>query len=1088
MVDLSISHEAAGVMAETHVLPWARMTSHAWQFVLAGLALLAALVGITYILVQCVVELRQYLQRRRAVARPGSVTKYITERLNGMAALLQTPSADFTTAASKLTFGVFLGHFSAIPTPDEQSMLSRWSVLVLDPSKENVHSALEHADDTLQARIARVDFAALGKRCQAHKRRSDKDGSSVPNDKLRANIEVLLDFVAERVCNRTSQNPAARFNGLLVANWEDYVTPGAMNELMDQFAALNVKVYIEASAPHFIREFSAGLTVSSAARGRRRRARRPGRCPCPERGVRCAAAARVSGVSGGAAGTRHEATRVTRAGAARMSSGAAAQRRIRAAAEPPGCCPAPDLLLRSLFPTTHTRPAAQLASSGGVIFRNGSMLENGTRRDFFDLIPANYAIRLCSKQTMLRSDFVFAMYEVYLDGEAWVPTNAQLMRSATWSDYFGAKTWIGCQSALTNAALNHKLLTPLSAFDWLKQKEIIKAHTFWARNAQVIVDADKQHSLHTLEAIDDIFPGLSEALAPVVNGSTDVTAAGDPESTALVSSNSFDIAQTLYLSGQAPGAWANLVVGRPGNPLSDSPRGYPLSGLGAFSLASFPSPNEFNAVVETQSKLRQHKTLAAIEADVQLNIAATLEQLALSMEQASLGRVSYVNDKFPDYWVPQEVEVAAVSNIAELLGKGSGRTSATSFEMLASSHSPAQHFTSIRVYSALDTGLCPPCPADHPTGNGKNRFNGVYEVQGTTLNIYVSRRTQNLGALILHTALSAYGMSRASCFSAELLYDSILAADQAKLPELPLRLEADIAQLSPAEALRSLQHITMCDDCRDDGLTEAVGERLQFYLVQAPSAARLKQMHAEEFLSGRITPEELIRTRLNWFLAQGASALPSEEKCVEYFKIVDRTVAHFQRHYDKFSQERVSKLLVHLLDTERPCVDMASDLFSLMLLCAIKRLAFEEVMLEATDRLPLLSNQPDQAAVYAEMWIMGSNCEIYFDCTPKRLGIVLWDYYRGYLHAKKPAREAYNGIDLFTAYPSAKTDVDQAAMKARSQEDSKKFRAIAYFGVFAIPALIDVMMLTFHGRGLYLVSAPHLATHCHLLTLRSLSR
>lgn len=283
MVDLGISHEAAGVMVETRMLPWARMTAHAWQFVLAGLALLAALIGITYIITCVVSELRQYLQRRRAVARPASVTKYITERLNGMAAALRTESASFSVAASKLTFGVFLGHFSAVPTPEEQELLSRWSVLVLDPSKENVHSALEYAAESVEARIARVDFAALGKRCQAHKRRSDKDASSVPSDKLRVNIEMLLDFVAERVCNRTSE---ARFNGLLVANWEDYATPGAMNELMDQFAALNVKVYIEASAPHFIREFSSGLTVSARGlaqgggrirlrRGRRRVSRVP---------------------------------------------------------------------------------------------------------------------------------------------------------------------------------------------------------------------------------------------------------------------------------------------------------------------------------------------------------------------------------------------------------------------------------------------------------------------------------------------------------------------------------------------------------------------------------------------------------------------------------------------------------------------------------------------------------------------------------------------------------------------------------------------------------------------------------------------
>ncbi|KAG9748080.1 glycosyltransferase family 4 protein, partial [Aureobasidium melanogenum] len=233
--------------------------------------------------------------------------------------------------------------------------------------------------------------------------------------------------------------------------------------------------------------------------------------------------------------------------------------------------------------------------------------------------------------------------------------------------------------------------------------------------------------------------------------------------------------------------------------------------------------------------------------------------------------------------------------------------------------------------------------------------------------------------------------------------------------------------------------------------------------------------------------------RLVQFAKQGARQLPELEKLVELSELL---VQKFQDALFATDRPTLSQLSAPLIDayntigTARPSGSKL-DLYGLIYFCVLRRLAFEDVYLETTDRCPLFLQQRDQAGVFSELWVLGSQCEIYFGIQPRALGEVIYDRYYEYLSLHPPPPASWDGKDVFTAYSNTEARIkleghgvmtgsgspvdlpgQAPGFKLDEPESTKHLvDAASAFGalsIFCFPAMIDVLLLTFVGRGLYL--------------------
>lgn len=126
--------------------------------------------------------------------------------------------------------------------------------------------------------------------------------------------------------------------------------------------------------------------------------------------------------------------------------------------------------------------AAQVESIAGLVIRNGLILPNGKRRDCFDMQALRPAIKAFMSQECLRS-FTTMMWES-LDDDA-VVEDAVVKRTFSWCRFHSTLSWIAPHSALLNARPDIGHTEPLSAFNWLKDANVMQIHDLW-RNSQAV--------------------------------------------------------------------------------------------------------------------------------------------------------------------------------------------------------------------------------------------------------------------------------------------------------------------------------------------------------------------------------------------------------------------------------------------------------------------------------------------------------------------------------------------------------------------------------------------------------------------------
>lgn len=671
-----------------------------------------------------------------------------------------------------------------------------------------------------------------------------------------------------------------------------------------------------------------------------------------------------------------------------------------------------------------SRASLQLCNAAGLIIKNGSMMPTATRRDFFKSLHVNAAIRMACKQTIVRQDFLLAMYNPF-EGAVVAP-NAELIRCERWCNYYSIKYWNGPEAAMYDANFfEGKNKVPLQALDYLKKEQLMDVQAAWVSIEDLDVDTVEDEATFAkqrtyLYNMDMPFRDAGDVLSEMGHD--------EPENVAQRGS----LAPVWQLHPYENSRFSSFT--------DFSPDGESLNGLGTFMLSDFPSFGDVDFVLRTQQKLVELGSLDRVSDTERFELAENFTLLAKSIQANPT-------------WA--ELEKQALD--------------ATIAGLYNCAHS-SQQITTLEIYRCLDTGMLIPAPDNGVNQDTPCRFSGVFfkdAAQGK-ISLFVSRSTQNFELLVLHTALSSYGVPRSACYAAEAVMSQILG-HKVRIPAVSKRLEDEIAQLSPKEGLRVLQHLTRCPQLAVSPLLEAVRELTRRLLLVAPTTEHLKALGSYIYLGGDISPRQLMERRIGWYAELGATQLPDPAVAASLFEEIQTAIYEALRDQNVELMNDLCKPVRSISSTRK--ITIMEDVYATSVFCALRRWSLDEVLLEVTDRLPLFANQPDQAAVYSELWVLGSDIESFFHCSPKQFGKVVYDRYRSLLRADEPPLEVYNGFDLFSAYQASKVDVDEEGMKTIGGEGGSahtSFKAVAYFGVFAIPALIDVLLLTFYGKGLYI--------------------
>jgi hypothetical protein len=360
----------------------------------------------------------------------------------------------------------------------------------------------------------------------------------------------------------------------------------------------------------------------------------------------------------------------------------------------------------------------------------------------------------------------------------------------------------------------------------------------------------------------------------------------------------------------------------------------------------------------------------------------------------------------------------------------------------------------VRVYQGLDTGF-------HSTG-GK-RVWGIYSIRASLdTDIYISTKAEDVIGTILHTYLSSRGFSRRQCLETEFVFAE-WSGSLNPSQRITKRVQQDIGLLAPSESLIVLQRFAFYESSLDSSLVRGIRDEVEAQLIEHPSTVQLKKISTIEYLNGSIDTKVLIYSRIDSHCQHGLRH-PSQSASLRLFSDVETAIQHILRTRRMADLESITETLRRLL--EYLCTDTATDSLAMAVFCVMRKLAFEDVYIEVTDRNSLFNDQSDQGAAFAELFALGSRCETYFDMSPSAFGkLILLKFREQYSDPlRQPPLYKEASIPLQTAYSDPQRDM---ALNHTSME-TLSYQHFTSMGVFAIPALIDVILLTTTKHGLFL--------------------
>lgn len=495
--------------------------------------------------------------------------------------------------------------------------------------------------------------------------------------------------------------------------------------------------------------------------------------------------------------------------------------------------------------------------------------------------------------------------------------------------------------------------------------------------------------------------------------------------TISLSRSSTDYTSSDSRSSHVLGAlsWLSLVDQNSYHAISCSPNGTSYDYLGCFPLGFNVTRKAFTDTVKAQQRLKDQILLDEIKEEKLLEIGIRLQLFCDALDDH---KISGISD-----WL------AAVEVLAQQL-----TTQVTKVTK------------SVRAHIGLDSGF---------QLQPGSRFWAVYEVdEDQVLDIYISRNATEITGTILHTFLSSRGCPRHECFYAEIAFAQ-WSKTLIEPAHLPSRLMNDIALLSPSELLKCVQILTLSPSSGDPTLVKLLRSACEKQLLDSADHIQRKELSTSGYLSGRAVASDLINSRIQWYQQVGCQ-YPDPSIALDNFLQVDASITKMLRERDLVSLQKVTEGLATSIEAGK--IDARVDLMAYSIFCAMRKHAFDEAYIEVTDRNTLFNDQSDQAAAFAELFATGARCEAYFDLTPSSFGKLLSDRYRAYHHRPGHEPPLWTDVNPSTpsAYAAAKIDVDTESTKSKMND----FTRFTFLSVFAIPALLDISLLTTTGRGLYL--------------------
>ena len=470
--------------------------------------------------------------------------------------------------------------------------------------------------------------------------------------------------------------------------------------------------------------------------------------------------------------------------------------------------------------------------------------------------------------------------------------------------------------------------------------------------------------------------------------------------------------------------WVPRLEPVKGNPLSISPSGEGYQSLGCFPLGQDVSSLEF---AEVQASQKHLKTLGLLDGVSE----ARLQEIGKRLQDFSKSTASRTD------WPGAEKSLSSIQQLSQSL--------------LQASDDPT---SPLHVYIGLGSGFRTALDS---------RFWAVYGLRSSSsLDIFISKDVEDFEGVIIHTYLSSRGHPRHECFATELGF-ARWSGTLVSPGGVSKRVNQDIHRLSPEENILFLQHLTEAEVEDGNLVLKAIRSSCQEQLIDQPNLMRLKELNTIGYLEGSVSVEALISTRIAWY-RQSTHQHPDSRASIALFKEVETVFAEILRQCKEDDLLSITQTLDTTCETDG--IDAWADLVLLSFFCAARKLAFEEVYIEITDRNPLFNDQSDQAAAFAELFTLGARCEAYFDISPSALGNLLAAKYRSFYGQEEhqPPSWVDGAPGPASAYAAAGIDIDANTKPTVVPT----FRRFGFLSVFAIPALVDILLLTLTGRGLYL--------------------
>ncbi|GKT52652.1 uncharacterized protein ColSpa_12833 [Colletotrichum spaethianum] len=349
-----------------------------------------------------------------------------------------------------------------------------------------------------------------------------------------------------------------------------------------------------------------------------------------------------------------------------------------------------------------------------------------------------------------------------------------------------------------------------------------------------------------------------------------------------------------------------------------------------------------------------------------------------------------------------------------------------------------------------------------------------------------------MAAVVLHTWLAHHGVSRAERYDLELDLQHATSNKTESRKTVPLSIAAALNQATASELLRLCQRAHTAS--LNDPITAAIGARCKQLLLDKTARSTWCREHSMACLDGSSSTQDLLRRRHEHFAQIGAASLPAWDDILallgDFEVLVQNALIDGNKTVLTTIVEALDQAFFRSSEFDEWRTDMATDLLCLMFFTVLRREAFDDVYLEVTDRCPYLLPQPDQAAVFAEIWVLGSQCEAYFGVTPLELGRAIYDRYQAHLSCYPPHTtddQIGPRLGLMTMYPditatkinaeAGATTVPQGSYGSRHNKTIPSRKSVSLqkkhvfdFGVVTslhLPAILDTALMSLWDRGIF---------------------